>query len=1464
MERRRENPLMSRDPRVRRLVEEILETHRTPEEVCQTCWELLPEVRNRLRRLRELEAQVDSWFPAPGSATGPVEPPPDRFPQISGYEIQAILGRGGMGIVYRGRHLRLSRVVALKMLQAGAYAGTHERARFQREAQVVAGLRHANIVQVYDVGDHDGCPFFTMELLEGGSLVQALAGTPQPAQQVAALVVMLAEAVQVAHQAGIVHRDLKPGNILLTAEGTPKVADFGLARHFEGEAALTLSSTRMGTPSYMAPEQVVGKAETIGPAADIYGLGAVLYEMLTGRPPFRGETATETERQVIHDEPVPPSRLNTKVPRDLETICLKCLAKEPGRRYATAAALADDLRRFAEGRPIQALPVGWAERSWRWCRRNPTVAALLVTALALVGLASTGGFWLERQQAERGEETARREGRQSKAAEAVLEQAAALQKQGQWPAARAALESAPSLVDTPALANLRGRVHQALADARMVNELEEIRLSLLENRALSGHRQYAEAFQEYGIALPAQEPARAAERIRNSAIRETLLAFLHDWLLFWVPDADRDKLRAVLDRADDDDWRRRIRATLLGTYDPGERHSLLRAREAPDQSPLILGGLAYQILNRGTEGVEARALVREAQQRHPEDFWINLHLGYILLAERPEEAVGYFRAAVASRPESSQAHIMVGRALHDAGDTDGAIAAFQKAIPLTSDLAVARDLARALARKGGLEEARALWARQLEASPPAYDPWDGYAPLCAFLGNEEAYRRARKALLERSRDSTDHWARAERDGLACLLLPASGEELRRAVALVDRAVAAAPKVLPDNPYILLISGLAEYRQGRPQQAVPLLEESAALLPNRAGPRLALAMAQFRSGCPAKARKTLAAAVRAYNWMESQADHPTAWVSHVLRREAEAMILPDLPAFLRGEHEPLDNDERLALAGTCQAQRRYHTAARLYARAFAADPGLADDLTTECRYRSTREEPHYERVESIDTEARYLAARCAAQAGSGHGRDGAGLGQAERVRWRQQARVWLRADLALWGKTLDSGSDQDLALARRMLTHWQVEPDLAGIRDLNALDEASAEERDDCFALWDQVGAMLRRIAVQERAGVLDPKRADPRRVLPSELLREGRLEEARVAWRTGLAGDPLDHNAWFGYAELCLFLGREDEYRRARRDLLTRFFITDNPNFAERTGRACLLQPATGDELRRAVALARRAASSDPSRDPPSFPWFLFARGLAEYRQGKSDQAISTLRGDASRVDRPITRLVLSMALHRDGQLAESRKTLAAAILSYDWRETRARDHDAWICHVLRREAEGLVLPFLPAFRRGEYRPRDNDERLALLAGQLASCEFEGLHCAAARLYSDAFAVEPKLAEDVLAATRYHAAREAALAGCGQSKDADQLQDEERALLRRQALEWLGQNLAWCGKRLEDGDADTNARTRQRLQRWQSDPDLAGVRARDALVKLTDEERGRWERLWSDVDAHLRQVGAPR
>ena len=305
-----------------------------------------------------------------------------------------MLGRGGMGVVYRAWDRRLNRPVALKMLLAGAYARPEELERFRREAEAEAGLRHANIVQIYDVGDLDGRPYFTMEFVEGGSLAQKLSGAPLPAGQAAGLLATLAEAVQAAHDRGIVHRDLKPANVLLTADGTPKITDFGLARRLEDTSGLTHSGATLGTPSYMAPEQARGRAQAIGPAADVYALGAILYETLTGRPPFRADTAAETMRQVVEQEPPPPSRWNAKVPRDLEVICLKCLHKEPHRRYPSAAALAEDLRRFERGEPIAARPPGRLERSARWLRRRRVqVAALAVGTLLGVGLVA-GGLWL--------------------------------------------------------------------------------------------------------------------------------------------------------------------------------------------------------------------------------------------------------------------------------------------------------------------------------------------------------------------------------------------------------------------------------------------------------------------------------------------------------------------------------------------------------------------------------------------------------------------------------------------------------------------------------------------------------------------------------------------------------------------------------------------------------------------------------------------------------------------------------------------------------------------------------------------------------------------------------------------------------------------------------------------------------------------------------------------------------------
>jgi WD40 repeat protein/tetratricopeptide (TPR) repeat protein len=305
-----------------------------------------------------------------------------------------------MGVVYQARQVSLNRLVALKMILAGGHAGAEHRARFRSEAEAVARLQHPHIVQIYEVGEQDGRPYFSLELMDGGNLDRRLNGTPQPARQAAQLVETLARATQAAHDRGIVHRDLKPGNVLLTADGTPKITDFGLAKHLQSDAAQTASGAIMGTPSYMAPEQARGKSREAEPRTDVYALGAILYELLTGRPPFKAATTFDTLMQVISEEPVPPSRLQPTLPRDLETICLKCLEKEPARRYATAETLAEDLRRFRNGEPILARPTSVWERGMKWARRRPAVAGLLTALIlvvtgALVGIAT---LWLRAEE----------------------------------------------------------------------------------------------------------------------------------------------------------------------------------------------------------------------------------------------------------------------------------------------------------------------------------------------------------------------------------------------------------------------------------------------------------------------------------------------------------------------------------------------------------------------------------------------------------------------------------------------------------------------------------------------------------------------------------------------------------------------------------------------------------------------------------------------------------------------------------------------------------------------------------------------------------------------------------------------------------------------------------------------------------------------------------------------------------
>jgi tetratricopeptide (TPR) repeat protein len=603
-------------------------------------------------------------------------------PAVPGYENLGLIGKGGMGVVYKALQCRANRLVALKMIRGDPFVQPEQLERFRFEVQAAALLRHANVVQIYEVGEVEGRPYFSLELLEGGTLKERLAAAPMSPQAAAGLLIELARAIDAAHRAGIIHRDLKPSNVLFDAQGTPKVADFGLAKRLESDDGQTLTGQVVGTPSYMAPEQARGDRHAVGPHSDIYALGAILYEMITGRPPFRGATTSDTLQLVLFQEPVCPSRLQPRVPHDLETICLKCLHKEPSRRYATAGELADDLGRFLAGELIRARPAPPWERALNWAKRRPVAAACaavgLVAAVAL-------GIGAQRYNELKRQELARQYDHDIR---------------------------------------IRQKTDDALAasyDQRAKGELDDARLTLVKSQTeLQNETRLGDLkrrVQNELAAVERQRNERAARTAAVSALSDRLARFrtLRDEALF--RDAEIDALWRDLTSGDPihgSDRLKRTRATaraalaLFAPEDGAGPDSLMPRPDvlSPEELSEIRSGccLILMVLSRVTatplpgedpkrQAGEGLHLLDQARDLDPPSLAFHHRRAFCLERLGDAEAAQRERASAAGRqPTGALDHILLGQERSRQGDWDSARAHFLAALSDRHDLFIAHCL----------------------------------------------------------------------------------------------------------------------------------------------------------------------------------------------------------------------------------------------------------------------------------------------------------------------------------------------------------------------------------------------------------------------------------------------------------------------------------------------------------------------------------------------------------------------------------------------------------------------------------------------------------------------------------------------------------------------------------------------------------------------------------------------------
>jgi serine/threonine-protein kinase len=981
----------------------------------------------------------------------------------------------------------------LKVIRAGELASEAEVRRFHQEAEHAAQLDHPHIVPIYEVGEQGGLPYFSMKLIEGDNLAQHIPHLVTLPRRAAELLATVAEAVHEGHRHGLLHRDLKPANILLDADEQPHVTDFGVARRVTGSTATTQPGAIVGTPAYMAPEQARGETGRLTTAADVYGLGAILYELLTGLPPFQGQTPLQILHLVLENEPLPPARVRQGIPRDLEVICLKCLHKDPQKRYGSAEGLAADLRRWLGGEPILARPVGRVERLAKWARRRPTAAAL-AALLAVLPFLAVGGLLVDEQlrlgwaaekagrEAEQlcyqAEQRVRQEYVQRQVDMALREATTAREKfhgklgdprrthellsdidgwQRDWQAAQAAWQRAQALAasgwdllttDQPAALHQLGE--QLAADQKnwqLAKRLDDIRLAAIE--PIEGQflpdaaaPKYEQAFRENHLDLRQGEPKLLAAKVRRLPLRYALVAALDHWTDMVEEGPLKQRLLETARLADPDPWRDQVRDPALGK----KLRALVRlARElgAAAQSPQIVISLALKISAAGGNPVP---LLEHGLLLHPQDFWLHMQLAGFLA--NPVERAGCYQAALALRPRSGVAHLNLGVALYERNDLEGAVRHYRKALEFDPRLAQAYN------NLGNVQYCRNDWAGavHLYEQAAAIDPQLAVAQNNlgrAYLDRRDgtcALKYFRRAVELNPRYANAHY------GLGASLHLAN--DWQGAVQHWRKTVALDPR----NKVAWNDLGIKLWQRHRLAEAEECLRQAIAIDPKYARAHYNLANTLRRQD-PETAEKHYRKAI---DLDPSRAQHycnlGLCLMDQGRLTEAESYLQRghELGSKRPDWHEPsatwlrrcrslmrLDAKLTSILHGNDQPK---DNAERLALADLCRKYKHADAAAARFLTEALAADPQL--PDQMREGRRYQAACCAARAGCGQGRDADTLADAERATLRRQALAWLKADLALLRAVIlaparPPGSGKDMAspllkLAQQSSGTWAAE------------------------------------------------------------------------------------------------------------------------------------------------------------------------------------------------------------------------------------------------------------------------------------------------------------------------------------------------------------------------------------------------------------------------------------------